>query len=265
MADVFHEVDEQLRSARFQSMVRRGWPYAAGLVVVALLIGLIAWGLNQHELAQASKASDRYAAAMDALQKGDVAGADRDFGDIARSGPRTYKALALMQQAGLHLRRDDEAGAIPLLDQATQAAPNPMLADVAALEAAYLVMNGGDYTQIRQRLLPLTGAGRPYRMMAREALAMAELSSGRVAEAKGDLQVISLSQDASEMAHNRASAALALIQSGGWTSIAPLAKASAHLKPQAPPPQAVASPQAAAAAQGQAVSQSSEPQAGAAQ
>ena len=248
MADVFHEVDEQLRSARFQSGVRRGWPYAVGLVVIVAVLALIAWGLNQRELAQSATASVGYADAMQALQTGDLVGADTRFAKVAASGPKSYRALALMQEAGVRLRQNDGRAALALLDQAAQAAPNAIVEDAARLQGAYIVMDAGDYAQTRSRLLPLAATGRPYRLMAREALGLAELATGRIAQARGDLQIVSLSSDASDIAHTRAGAALALIQSGDWSSLTPIAKASASLAPQTPPPPSV-SPVPAAAAQ----------------
>lgn len=236
MADISYEVDEQLRAARFQILLRRGWPYAAGIVAVALALALAAWLLNQREIGQASAASERYAAAMQLLSKGDTQGADRGFADLARSGPRAYRALADMQQAGIALKRNDAPAAIALLDQTAKLAPNPIMSDAAGLEAAYASMDVGSYGDVRDRLLPLSKDGRPYRIMAREALGMWELQAGKLAEARGDLQVVSLSQDATDAMRNRAAAALGLLKSGDWTALAPLAKASAGLTPQAPPP-----------------------------
>jgi hypothetical protein len=79
--------------------------------------------------------------------------------------------------------------------------------------------------------------GRPYRLLAKEALAMSELAAGKLVQARNDFQVVSLSVDASEIQRNRASAAISLIQSGSWASLAPIAKASQGLTPQAPPPE----------------------------
>jgi hypothetical protein len=256
VTEVFHEVDAQLRAARFQMMVQRGWPYALGLAVVAALIALTAWGLSVHEQSQAATASEHYATATQLLQNNDTKGAEKELAVAAQNGSRAYRALALMQQAGLLEKADNAKGALALLDQAAQAAPNQLLADAARLEAAYIAMNIEPYDQVRARLLPLEDAGRPYRTLAKEALGMSELAAGKVAEAKGDLQVVSLSPDASDALHNRAAAALALIQSGAWTSLAPLAKASATLTPKAPAP----SPGAGLLSQMQAA-----PQAGAAQ
>jgi len=237
VTEVFHEVDTQLRAARFQMMARRGWPYAAGVAAVAAVIGLAAWGLNAYEQSVSSQASDAYAAATDLLQKGDLKGADAKFATVAKSDAKAYRTLALMQQAGLAAGRNDQKAEIALLDQAAQAAPNPILGDAAKLEAAYAAMDTASYDAVHARLLPLAEVGRPYRLLAKEALAMSELAAGKLVQARNDLQVISLSVDASEVQRNRASAAIALIQSGSWASLTPIAKASAGLTPQAASPQ----------------------------
>lgn len=235
MTDVFQEVDEQLRSARLQAVLARGWPYVAALLVAALIVMGVVWAWRAHQTQAAGQASERYAAATDALQRHDVAAAGRAFDALSRSAPPAYRALALMQQAGIKLDARDDRGAVALLDQAAGVAPNPLIGDSARLEAAYAVMDLGSYDDARRRLSELSGTGRPYRTAAREALGVAELAAGRTAEAKGDLQVVSLSADATEQQRARASAALALIQSGGASSIPALARAAADLKPQALP------------------------------
>ncbi len=237
MTEVFHEVDTQLRAARLQMMARRGWPYALGIAAVAVVISLGAWGLNAYQQSVAAQASDGYAAAADLLQKGDLKGADAKFALVAKSDAKAYRALALMQQAGIAANRNDQKAEIALLDQAAEVAPNKILGDAAKLQAAYAAMDSASYDAVHARLTPLAEVGRPYRLLAKEALAMSELAAGKLAQARNDLQVISLSVDASEIQRNRASAAVALIQSGSWNSLAPIAKASVGLTPQAPPPQ----------------------------
>jgi hypothetical protein len=238
VTEVFHEVDTQLRAARFQMMVRRGWPYGLGLVIVAAIVGLCAWGLNAYEQSVAAQASDGYAAAEQLLQTGDLKGADAKFAAVAKSDAKAYRTLALMQQAGVAARLNDPRTEIARLDQAAEAAPNAILGDAARLEAAYAVMDTASYDAVHARLAPLAEVGRPYRLLAKEALGMSELAAGKLAQARNDLQVITLSVDASEIQRNRASAALALIQSGSWASLAPIAKAAAGLTPQPTPPQA---------------------------
>jgi hypothetical protein len=238
VTEVFHEVDAQMRAARFQTTVQRGWPYALGLAVVAGIVGLAAWGLNVHEHSVAAKASDGYAAAVQLLQSGDLKGADAKLAAVAKSDSKAYRALALMQQAGVAGSSNDQRAEISLLDQAAEAAPNQILGDAARLKAAYVVMDTSGYDAVHARLAPLGDVGRPYRLLAKEALAVSELAAGKLAQARNDLLVISLSVDASQAQRERATAAIALIQSGSWASLTPIAKASAGLTPQAPTPQA---------------------------
>jgi hypothetical protein len=248
VADVFYEVDEQLRSARLQTLFRRGWPYAAGLIALVLVAALAVWGWRAHEAAAAGESSQRYADAMQALGVGDAKNAGAKFAKLAQDGTPAYRALALMQEAGLKVKANDAKGAADLYDQAAAAAHDPITVDGAKLRAAFLLMDGASYADIRARLEPLTDAKRPFRMLAREGLAIAKLANGRTAEAKGDFQVLALSPDVSDATRARANAALGLIQAGSAANLGAIAKAAAGLKPT-PKPQGLTPEQAAALAQ----------------
>ncbi len=266
MADVFYEVDEQLRSARLKSLFRRGWPFAAGLLALVLAAALCVWAWRAHETAAAGENSQRYADAMQMLSAGDAKDAEAKFAALAKDGTPAYRAMSLMQQAGIRMKADDAAGAAALLDRAAGASYDKITADGTRLRAAFLLMDSAPYDQIRARLEPLTGPGRPFRMLAREGLAVAELASGRAAQAKGDLQVLSLSSDVSDTSRARAQAALAMIQSGAGANLAAIAKAAVGLKPIPPAaaPTGLTPEQAAAlqAAQAQGGAEGGAPQAG---
>ena len=246
MTDVFNEVDEQLRSQRYQDMLRRGWPFAAAAAVAALLIALGVWAWNRHEADEAAKASLVYQAGLEAAQKGDLNTADKDFGEAVASSAGGYRTLGLMQQAQIRLDQGRTDDAVRLFDQAAKIAPDVELADVAKLKAAYLLMDSHPLPEIEARLTPLTTVKGPYRTMALEALAMAHLQAGKFDQAKGDFTVLALSQDVSPTAQARAHAAADLIQSGS-ASVVPAAVKSAA----AVPPQIAAMLAAAAAATAQ--------------
>jgi hypothetical protein len=235
-------------------MVRQGWPYAAALVVVVLLVTVGIWGFNQHQIAEEGKASVIYAQGLDALATNDLDGADRKFALVSASAPPGYRSLALMQQAGVQVAKNNTAMAVQLLDRAAKTAPDEVLADVARLKAAYLLMDTRPLADIEARLTPLTGEKRPYRMLAREALGLARLQAGKIDAARGDFTVLSLSQDVSDQTRARAQAALALIQSGTAGSLPAATKLAAVLPPVAipaaqPVPQSAQAPEQAGAAQ----------------
>ena len=244
VADIFQEVDEQLRSQRYESLFRRGWPFAAAAGGVALIIALGVWGWTKHEADEDGKASITYQAGLDAAAKGDSLTAEQKFSEIAASGPKAYRALALMQEAQIRLDQKRPDDAVRLFDQAAKAAPDAIIGDAARLKAAWVLTDNHPLAEVEARLTPLTGAKNPYRSLAREALAMARLEAGKLDEAKGDFTVLSLSQDVSQPAQARAHAAVDLIQSGSAAVLPAAIKAAAAL-----PPQQVVAPTAAPSAQ----------------
>lgn len=235
MVDVFEEVEEQLRSDRYLTLAKKGWPYLAGLAVVALLIFAGVWGYRHYQATQAAAASQAYAAASALGVKNDLAGAERAFTAMTKSGPPAYRALALMHVAGLRVGAGKPAEAVPLLDEAAKLAPGPLLADAAALKAAYILFDTTPLPEIRKRLDPLTEAGRPYAGLAREAVAMKQLAAGQSAEARTAFSALSLFPEATDELRSRAQAAVALIDSGAYAT-ANRAAALAATLPAVPPP-----------------------------
>ena len=236
MADVFEEVEEQLRSDRYRTLFSKGWPYAVGLLVIALVVALAVWGFQAQRAAAAGKASESYNQGMEAVAKGDKAGADKAFGIVATSGPPAYKALALMQQAALRADERKTTEAVALLDQAAKVAPSPLIADNAALKAALLLLDTAPLADVERRLTPLAEDKRPYRPLAKEALAMARLNAGKVDQAKADLGALDLGLDTPDDVRVRAQAVGALIQAGTASSVGAVAKAAAALPPAPPMP-----------------------------
>jgi hypothetical protein len=243
VADVFEEVEEQLRSERYKTLARKGWPYAVA-VILAVLIGFGGvWAWRSYQESLSAKASEGYSRALEAGSRGDRAAAERGFLEVSKSGPRAYRALALMQVAGLRLEAGKTAEGVTLLEQAADLAPEPLVADAARLKAAYAVFETASLADLRNRLDPLTEAGRPYAALAREAVAMKQLASGDAAAARTTFSALSLLPDATDELRQRAQAAVLLIDSGASSVIPQAARAAAAL-PDPPPPSATLAPAA---------------------
>lgn len=236
MADAFQDADQAYRSARMRDVMSRGWPYAAAVAAALVLAALGFWAWIAYSGAQAARASKLYADAVAAAQAGRTDAARRGFDGIGVGAPAAYRALALMQEAGLDLKANRPAAALTRLDQASHAVPDRIIGDAAALEAAYVAMDTQPLSNVENRLAPLLEPRRPYRDMAREALATAKLAAGRAREARGDFQLLVLSQDVSDQARQRAQAALAMIDSGAAASVPPVTKAELALPPLTPAP-----------------------------
>jgi hypothetical protein len=231
LTDLFEEVEEQLRSDRYRTLARKALPWVLAIAVAALVAALAFWGWSAYRSQSANKASEQYAAALDAFNKGQETRAVQLWGEVATSPAKAYKSLALMQLGGLQVADNKPAEAVKLFDQAAQAAPDDVLGDAARLKSAFALIDTAPYKDVEARLTPLMKDGRPYRVQAREALAFAKLMAGNTAGARGDFVVISQSLDAPDGARERAKAAMDLIDSGSAKAVPAAVKAAAALPP----------------------------------
>jgi hypothetical protein len=233
------EVEERVRSDRYRSMFQRALPWAIGafVLLLAVLGGLWGWQTYQHN--RMNKASEEYSSALETIRAGDSKGADAKFAELAKSAPATYRALALMQQGALRLKENKTQEAVALFDKAAEAQKDPLVADSARLKSALALMDTAPFAAIDERLKPLLGDKRPYRIAAREALGMAKMQAGRASEARSDFVVLTLTPGVPDSMRQRAQAAITLIDAGGAAAVPAVLKA----QPEMPPMPAQPGPQ----------------------
>ena len=198
MVDLFEEVEGQLRTDRYRSLAIRAAPWVSGVLVIALVAALGYWGWQTYQQNQIHHASDEFNTALQMASNGDRTGAFARLNPIARSSPAAYRSLALMMQGGLKVADNRPAEAVALFDQAARIAPSPALADMASMRSIYTLMDTAPLADLERRITPLTATGRPYRLQAQEALAMARLLAGRNDAAKAAFRTIAQNLNASE-------------------------------------------------------------------
>ncbi|HZZ35512.1 MAG TPA: tetratricopeptide repeat protein [Caulobacteraceae bacterium] len=258
MVDFIEEVEEQLRSDRYRALAWRIAPWFIAAFVAVVVGWLGAWGWTTLQARNVAKASQAYDKALQALAQNDETGAFTDLDAVAKSGPPAYKALALMQQGNIRLSANKADEAAAFYDKAAKAAPNPVIGDVARMKAVWALMDTAPYPQIETRLKPLMGEKKPMDLYAKEALAMAKLAAGRTAEARSELQALTLTLGAPQGMRARAQAALGVIDSGQAKVATQVVKAAATLPPPAQPNFAP-SPGAAPGPEGQAPAGAAQP------
>lgn len=229
-------------------MARTWLPIGVGLLVVALVAALGWWGWQSYVTNQADKASAAYDRGMEALQANNPSGADAAFAEAAKSGNGAYKALALMQQAGIAVTANKTQDAVKLFDDAAKAAGDPIIADAAAIKAAFLLMDTASLEDIQKRLEPLAEDKRPLHAFAQEALAMAQLQHGKTAEARQAFVQLQLGQDVPDDVRQRAQAGVQAIDSGTAAGLAAIVRSAVALPAPAAAPSAAAAPAQADAA-----------------
>ena len=231
MADVFDEVEEQIRSDRYKTFASKAAPWVIAALALALAAALGWWGFDHYRAKQNAAASESYAAAVETLAKGDKTGAVEKLQALSAKGPPIYRTLALMHLGGVAMDEGKTVDAVARFDAAAKTAPDESLADLARLKSALALLDTASYADLEARLTPLTAEKRAYRIPAKEALAFAKLAAGKVDAARSDFSVLALLGDSSDAVRERARIAMEMIDSGSAKTLPAVAKAAAALPP----------------------------------
>ncbi len=216
MADIFHEVDEEVRRERLQKLWDR---YSVYIIAVAVLIvaGIGSWrGYEWWIDKQAAAAGARFETAAALSDAGKHAEAEAAFAKLAAGGtPSGYRTLASFRAAA-ELALTKPAEAIKSYDAlAADPALGPTLQDLATLRAAMLRVDKISFTDLQLKLAPLAGEGRAFRHSARELLALSAWHSHDFAGAKKYIDMITADASAPPLMRIRAETLAALIAAQG--------------------------------------------------
>ena len=234
LVDVFEQVEEELRSERIKRFARVWLPIGAGVGAVALIGALGWWGYQSWQTNEADKASAAYQRGLEAASAGNFDQAQTAFAEAADTGSRGYKALSLMQQAAIAVEQNKTQDAVRLFDEAAKAGKDPVLADGAALKAAYLLVDTAPLDDLKARLEPLAEDKRPYAVLAKESLGTALLMHGQNDDARALFVQLQLGQDVPETVRQRANVAVQLIDSGTSGAVKAIVAEAAKLPLEAP-------------------------------
>ena len=173
MSDIFHEVDDEVRREQLKKLWER---YGVYLIAACVLLVASVGGWRVYEWSEAKKAAQAGAAFQAAAalsSEGKNKEAEEAFAKLASTGTATYRMLAKFREAAEVARHDPKA-AVAIYDQlAADGSVGRVLQDLAALRAATILVDTAPYSEIAQRLEPLTAPDRTFRHSARGALALA--------------------------------------------------------------------------------------------
>ena len=179
MADIFREVDEDLRHERYLKLWRR-WRYWLLGVGVAALGGAVAYVMLADAQESARQAEGRqFAAAMVEIEAGRGSEAASRLAMLADEAETGYAALARLGEADARARRGDITGAVQTYDLlAGDSRIDPLYRDLGALLAAQRLVDRAPAEELNQRLAPLIAGQSPWRPLAVELSAIAEMRAG---------------------------------------------------------------------------------------
>jgi len=173
--EFIREVDEELQREKLAELAKRyGWiavTAAVGLVLAtAAWVGWQRWNEYRH-----NTEAERFAAADGLIGPAgpETVSALLHF---AREASPGFSALARLRAAA---RAEDDGVALEALEAvAADPAADPLLKDAARLMAAARRLDRDDPATVARSLEPLAGDGGPWRHVARQLLAAAQLKAG---------------------------------------------------------------------------------------
>jgi hypothetical protein len=190
LADIFHEVDAEVRHEQLKKLWDR---YSLYLIAAAILIvaAIAAWRGYEYWVAKrAATAGAAFEAAMSLSEQSKYTEAEAAFAKVAAEAPEGYRVLARMRAAGA-LAQVKPAEAVKAYDEiSADASVGAIWQDLAAVRAGMLLVDTLSFVDVRRRLDAATEPSRSFRHTARELLALSAWRNHELAAARKYLDMI---------------------------------------------------------------------------
>jgi len=215
VADIFHEVDEEVRRERLQKLWDR---YSIYIIALAVLIvaGIGGWrGYEYWQAKQAAAAGAAYESALSLSEAGKHTEAETAFAKIAAEAPAGYRTLARLRAAA-ELAQTNRPDAVKAYDEiAADTSLGTTLQDLAAVRAGMLMVDSAPLSDMRRRLDPVAEPGHTFRHSARELLALSAWRNHDFTAARRYIDMIASDGETPPGTRARADVLSALIAAGG--------------------------------------------------
>lgn len=216
MADIFNEIDEELRQEKLKKLWDR-WGVLVLVAAVAVVVAVAGWRVWDHMAAQRAAAEgDAFVAATALAKAGDAKGAEAALLSLAKTSTGGYPVLAALRAAGARSQAGENEQALAALDAIAADSKNPAhIAEIARIRAAYLAVDLEDRAKVEARVGDMAAAGRPWRAAAREILALAAWKAGDVAAVTARIAEIEADPETPRDLIDRISVLSALVKAQG--------------------------------------------------
>lgn len=215
MADIFHEVDEEVRRERLKKLWDRYSIYVIG--AAALIVAVIgAWrGYEYWQAKQAAAAGAAFESALSLSEAGKHDEAEAAFTKIAGEAPAGYRMLARFRAAA-DLAQAKPPEAVKAYDElAADTSLGTTLQDLAAVRAGMLVVDNAPLSEMQRRLDPASAPERSFRHTARDLLALSAWRNHDFAAARRYIDMIATDAETPAGTRARAEVLSALIAADG--------------------------------------------------
>jgi hypothetical protein len=215
VADIFHEVDEEVRREQLKKLWQRYGNYivAACLLVI---VGVGAWrGYDWWQTKKAAESGAAFEQAVALAEAGKRGEAEAAFAKLATDGTGGYRVLARLREAAELAPTDRKAAVKAYEDIGADRSAGQVIQDLAILRAGYLLVDTSSYGDMRALVEPLTGPERPFRYSARELLALSAWKEGDMGAARQWTDMIIADPQSPQATRSRAQVLSELIAARG--------------------------------------------------
>jgi hypothetical protein len=211
MADIFQEVEEDLRRERAKKVWEKYGRYIIA-AAVAIVLAVAAWrGVEWYQKQQAEAAGARFQDAVSLARTGKGTDAEAALGALAKDSPGGYRILTRFRLAAEMGTRDPVEAAKAYDTLAADAGVGPTLQNLAKVRAGYLLVDSASYADLAAKLEPLTGPNEPWRNSAREVLGLSAYRAKDFTTASKWFEAMLGDKDVPQPARQRAELMLQLI------------------------------------------------------
>lgn len=187
MADIFHEVEEDLRRDQAAAIWKKYGNYIIGAALLLVLAVAAHWGWTKYETNRQMQASADF---LNAASTSDIKAREAALAPIAAEGG-TYGVLARFRLAETAIEAGDKAKARGILGEiAKDGDADKALRDLALIQAALLELEIGKPETAADLVKDLTKEGEAYRLSALEITGLAALAAGDNAKAKTTFETL---------------------------------------------------------------------------
>ena len=215
MAEIFREVDEDVRKERYLKLWKA---YGAYAIAFALVIAVaVAGGVGWDRYRQSEREADglRFAQALQLAQEGRHTEAAAAFAELSGGASAGYRTLSQFQEASALARVGDSAAAVAVYDGiAGDAGAEDALRDLAGLLAVMQLLDNAAADELDLRLEPLVREDGVWRYSARELSGLVAQKRGEVAQARDIFAALAADPGAPTGVRSRAAEMFAALGGG---------------------------------------------------
>ena len=185
MADIFQEVDEELRQENYLKLWRKYGGVLIGVVVAIIVVTAVYVGWRDYRTAQRLEEGARFVEAVDLAASEQTEAALAALASLAQEADTGYATLASLRQAALLADGGDVAGAVAIYDRiAADADVDRGFRDLAVILSTLSTLETSAPDAMLARLGPLTSEGNPWRHTALELSALVAQRTGDAGRAR---------------------------------------------------------------------------------